>query len=128
MEFTPAYGRRLMPTVLDDLAARSPARVYAAVPKTNDVKDGFRDITVADVARMVNFIAWWVEGRFGKSDKFEAIGYIGIADVRGPILFQGLVKSGFKVLECPPPLGYLVLIHRRYCYCLHATQRPPTYP
>ncbi|KAF2965609.1 hypothetical protein GQX73_g7969 [Xylaria multiplex] len=102
MECAPAYGRRLMPTVLDDLAARSPARVYAAIPKTNDVKDGFRDITVADVARMVNFIAWWVEGRFGKSDKFEAIGYIGIADVRGPILFQGLIKSGFKILLLSP--------------------------
>ncbi|GAW21829.1 hypothetical protein ANO14919_113540 [Xylariales sp. No.14919] len=102
MECTPAYGRRLMPTVLDDLAARSPARVYAAVPKTNDIKDGFRDITFADVARMVNFIAWWVEDRFGRSDKFEAIGYIGIADVRGPILFQGLVKSGFKILLLSP--------------------------
>ncbi|RWA12652.1 hypothetical protein EKO27_g2467 [Xylaria grammica] len=102
MERTPAYGRRLMPTVLDDFATRSPDRVYAAVPKTNDIKDGFRDITFADVARMVNFISWWVEDRFGKSDKFEAIGYIGITDVRGPILFQGLVKSGFKILLLSP--------------------------
>ncbi|KAI0007306.1 acetyl-CoA synthetase-like protein [Xylariaceae sp. FL0662B] len=53
----PAYGRRLLPSVLDELSEAQPDRIYAAVPKSTDVTEGFRDITIADIARCVNFMA-----------------------------------------------------------------------
>ncbi|KAJ8122079.1 hypothetical protein ONZ43_g1633 [Nemania bipapillata] len=97
LDHGPAYGRRLMPSVLDELALEVPNKVYAAIPRTNSVKDGFRDVTFSDVSRMVNFMAWWVEERFGKGEKFETVAYVGIADLRGPIVFLALIKCGFKL-------------------------------
>lgn len=90
-------GRRLLPAVLDELAATNPTRLYGAIPKTSDLRDGFRDITVADLARCVNFMAKWIEDRFGRSDTFETITYVGITDFRGTIVFIAAVKCGYKV-------------------------------
>ncbi|KAI1323735.1 hypothetical protein F5Y16DRAFT_403180 [Xylariaceae sp. FL0255] len=98
MQHSPAYGRRLMPAVLDDLAKSSPNGVYA-VPNADDVKHGFKDVTVADVARMVSYLAWCIEARFGKGQNFEPIAYIGIAVIPGPIVFQALVECGSKKLD-----------------------------
>ncbi|KIX06266.1 uncharacterized protein Z518_04241 [Rhinocladiella mackenziei CBS 650.93] len=87
-EGKPAYGRRLMPSVLDELAKKNPNRLYAAIPKTTNVTEGFRDVTVADIARCANFMAQRIERRFGRSERFETLSYIGIPDLRGAIIFQ----------------------------------------
>ncbi|KAK6193565.1 hypothetical protein LQW54_012344 [Pestalotiopsis sp. IQ-011] len=71
---TTPYGRRLFPTHLDEIARTNPGRVYAAIPKTADVKDGFLDVTIGDIARCANFMARWIEDKFGKSRNFETIG------------------------------------------------------
>ena len=42
------YGRRLLPSVLDVLAKHNPDRLYAAIPRTGNISDGFSDVTVAD--------------------------------------------------------------------------------
>lgn len=86
-----------MPTVLDQLAITTPDRLYGAIPKTTDVTEGFRDISVADMARCVNFMAKWIENLHGRSQNFETISYIGIPDLRGPVIFQAAVKCGYKV-------------------------------
>lgn len=36
MNHLPAYGRRLLPQVLDVLATTDPAKVYASIPKSTD--------------------------------------------------------------------------------------------
>ncbi|KAI1269042.1 hypothetical protein F5Y18DRAFT_439609 [Xylariaceae sp. FL1019] len=102
MDHTATHGRRLMPSVLDRIAQDTPNRVFAAVPKTSNVQDGFLDFTFADMARMVNFLAWWLEDHLGRAQNFETVAYIGIADARGPIVFQALVKCGFKILLLSP--------------------------
>ena len=91
------YGKRLIPEVLDRLADSDPNRVYAAIPKTSDVNDGYRDITVGDLARCVDFMAKWIEERFGRSDNFETITYIGLSDLRGPATLLAAIKTGYKV-------------------------------
>jgi len=83
--------------VLDQLADTNPSRIYAAIPKTSDVKDGYRDISVADLARCVDFMAWWIEDKFGRSESFETITFIGLSDLRGPALLMAAVKTGYKV-------------------------------
>ena len=106
MSSAPAYGRRLVPQVLDELAISDPGRVYAAIPKTADVKDGYRDVTVADLAACANFMARWIEDRFGRSDGFETITYVGLSDLKGMALLLGAIKTGYKV--CGWGLSYLV--------------------
>lgn len=92
----PPYGRRLVPQVLDELAKIDPHRVYAAIPKTAEVKDGYQDVTVADLARAVNFMARWIEDKFGKSTNFETIRFIGLSDLKGVATFLAAVKTGYK--------------------------------
>ena len=54
-----SYGRRLLPQVLDDLSSSTPERIYATIPRlTKDLSQGFSDITVSDMARCVNALAW----------------------------------------------------------------------
>lgn len=94
---TTPYGRRLFPTHLDEIAKTNPGRVYAAIPKTADVKDGFLDVTISDLARCANFMARWLEDKYGKSQNFETINYVGLSDLRGTALFFGAMKTGYKV-------------------------------
>ncbi|RYP65180.1 hypothetical protein DL770_009058 [Monosporascus sp. CRB-9-2] len=101
-EAEPAYGRRLMPSVLDELAKTNPNKLYGAIPNTADVTEGFRDITVADIARCANFMASWILERFGRSESFETLTYIGIEDFRGVALFHAAVKCGYKLLLPSP--------------------------
>ncbi|KAI8958393.1 acetyl-CoA synthetase-like protein [Daldinia sp. FL1419] len=97
-----AYGRRLIPQVLDELAEKDPFRVYATIPRTSDVKDGYRDVSVAELARCVNFMAKWLVNNFGRSDSFETITYIGLSDLRGPIVLLGAIKAGYKLFVPSP--------------------------
>jgi hypothetical protein len=93
----PVHGQRLLPVALDELASANPKRVYASIPKTADVKDGFLDVTAADMARCVDFMANWIEERFGTSESFETLTYIGLSDLRGPTTLLASVKTGYKV-------------------------------
>jgi hypothetical protein len=92
-----AFGKRLVPQVVDELAATDPTRVYAAVPKTADLKNGFRDVTMTELAGCVNFMATWLENKFGKSATFETITYIGLSDLKGIVTLLGAIKVGYKV-------------------------------
>ncbi|KAI1778529.1 acetyl-CoA synthetase-like protein [Hypoxylon cercidicola] len=96
------YGRRLLPSVVDELARTDPRKLYAAVPLTVDAADGFRDISVADIARCVDYVASWVETKFGRGSNFETMTYIGISDIRGPVVFYAAVKCGYKLLIPSP--------------------------
>lgn len=98
-----AYGRRLVPHVVDELATTVPDRVYAAIPKTSTVQDGYRDVTIAELARCVNFMARWLEGKFGKSDTFETITYVGLSDLKGITTLLAAIKVGYKVCSLTTP-------------------------
>ena len=93
----PAYGSRLLPQVLDDLAVTNPERIYACFPKTTDLKDGFRSVTMAQMARAVNHMAWWLDNSIGTSRSFETVSYLGLPDIRYAIFFLAAVKCGYKV-------------------------------
>ena len=95
-----SYGRRLLPQVLDDLSSSTPERLYATIPRvTKDLSQGFHDITIKDVACCVNALAWWLQEEIGRSDSFETLCYIGIPDIRSPILFLAAIKCGYKVWQ-----------------------------
>ena len=71
------HGKRLIPHVVDELARTNPDHVFAMVPKTSNLADGFQEITIKSFARAVDEIAHRVESATGKSTKFDTIAYIG---------------------------------------------------
>lgn len=71
------YGRRLIPALVDEMAASTPDHVYASIPRYQDFTLGFDDVTSQDLARAVNRAAFWIEQTFGKGVNFETIAYLG---------------------------------------------------
>ncbi|RYP31564.1 hypothetical protein DL768_011169 [Monosporascus sp. mg162] len=128
-EVEQAYGRRLMPSVLDELAKTNPNKLYGAIPNTADVTEGFRDVTVADIARCANFMATWIVERFGRSESFETLTYIGIEDFRGVAVFHAAVKCGYKLLlpspRNPPTTNVSLITQTRSTKLLHVAEVLP---
>lgn len=92
-----SWGSRLLPMVADQHAAEDPHRIYASVARTANIADGFRDVTILELTNAVNFMAWWLEERFGRSDTFATIAYMGVSDIRYNVVFLAVVKCGYKV-------------------------------
>lgn len=95
---TTKKGFRLLPTLLDHIGTEIPGRIYASVPRTQDIADGFRDITFGEVLKGVDAIAAWLTETFGVSTTFETLAYTGVADLRYTLMFYAAVKSGYKLL------------------------------
>ena len=96
------YSRRLVPTVVDEIARSEPGKVYAAIPvSSGDLDAGFRDITFAQFASAINGAAWWLERELGKSSEFRTLAYLGPNDIRYPIIAIAAVKVGYKVSTTP---------------------------
>ena len=95
----PAYGRRLLPAILDHEAHTTPDRIFATIPKGADLQDGFVDVAVAQIATAVNFVAYELLSEYGPSSpkNYETLTYIGVPDLRYNIVFYAAVKCGFKV-------------------------------
>lgn len=92
-----AYGRRLLPQVVDRLAETDPVRVYASIPKSaTSLSDGYQNVTMLKLASMVNRTAKWIETAIGAGGH-DTIAYIGPTDIRYTVMFLGAVKAGYKV-------------------------------
>lgn len=98
-EGRPPYGRRLLPCVLDDEAALNPERVFAIIPRSDDLSQGFNDVTFAQMANAVNYLADRLQALFGPKPEhhFETLTYIGVSDLRYNVVFYAAVKAGYKV-------------------------------
>lgn len=92
-----AYGARLLPQVVDEYARIDPNRVYASILLSADVSQGFRDVTMKDMARAVNSMAWWIKDHLGLRNNFETLGYLGVSDLRYPTIILAGIKCGWKV-------------------------------
>lgn len=95
----PQYGSRLLPQVVDQLSCDEPKRVYATIPLSSDLSQGFRDVTMLEVAQAVSGFAYWLEENMGRSTNFETISYMGVSDLRYVVVFLAAVKCGYKVNE-----------------------------
>lgn len=74
---TPAYGRRLFPVLLDELARNDPNRLYASIPTSQSYSSGLKDINMATFARAVDRLSWWLEEQLGSAVEFPTIAYLG---------------------------------------------------
>ena len=88
-----------MPTVLDDEAQSNPHRVFAAIARSMNLTQGFRDVTFAEMANSVNFMVLQIHAEFGEElDRpFQTLTYLGLPDLRYNIVFYAAIKCGYKV-------------------------------
>ena len=91
------YGERCLPTVLDEISSVDPNRLYAVIAKSNELADGFRNVTFGEIARCVDYFTGFLQEELGRSTSVETIAYLGTPDLRNAVVFLGSVKCGYKV-------------------------------
>lgn len=84
-------------TLIDQRAAEDPRTVFAIIPRTETVNDGYRDFTYGELSGAVNRLSWWLDRELGSSANFETIAYIGIPDLRYAFLFAAASKTRRRV-------------------------------
>lgn len=94
----PQYGRRLPPALLDEIAAEDPERVLYSIARTENMRDGFRDINYKTVANAVNRCAHWLRQTLG-TEKSRVFCYLGPLDPRYMILVMAAPKAGHIVSD-----------------------------
>lgn len=90
-------GRRLLPTLVDEIANTDPERPFISVPRSLDLRDGFVDITYSTFAKAINRCSWAIERVIGRSQDLKTLLYIGPLDIRYLIILLAAVKTGHKV-------------------------------
>ncbi|KAK4191013.1 putative nrps-like enzyme protein [Podospora australis] len=102
----PRWQNDLLPHVVDRLAKDKPDAIYGLWPVSPPVPgNGFRSITYAQLANIVNGLAWWLSKNIGsrqEDDEIEVLTYIGPNDVRLTALVLAAVKTGY-VIFLPSP-------------------------
>jgi hypothetical protein len=90
-------GKRLLTHLIDERAASNHSRPFFSIPKTNNLADGYEDLSYTSFANAVNKLASWVLEEIGRSDTFHTLVYIGPTDLRYQILVMAAVKTGHVV-------------------------------
>lgn len=91
-------GQRLLPSLVDEIAAADPDRVLYSITKTNDPADGFQDITAAAFARGVNRCAHYIAKTIGRGIDFPTLAFVGPQDPIYGIVVLACIKTGYKTL------------------------------
>ncbi|MCJ1330754.1 hypothetical protein MMC10_007441 [Thelotrema lepadinum] len=96
------YGRRLLPSLIDEIARDDPKRLFIRYPIISDFSQT-RDVTYYDYARAIDKAAWWLEKTLGgKGVDFPTIAYTGPLDLRYHILAIAASKTFYKLLLPSP--------------------------
>lgn len=93
------YGRRLITSIIDQIAAETPDRPYISVPTHNWQQDGYVDVTYGQFAKAADKAAWWLDEQLGQTAEgsFDTFAYMGENDLRYALLVLGAIKSRRKV-------------------------------
>ena len=94
---TENVGKRLVSRFIDEMAASHPERVVFIVGRGHELADGLLDLTFKDLSHIVNFTAWWIEKKWGRSSRYETLLYIGASDIRYLAFIVACHKTGYKV-------------------------------
>lgn len=89
-------GFRLLPTLIDDIAASDSGRSLVAIASRIDCSD-FRDISFGVFANAINRAAWWMKERFGIGNGYPRLAYAGPQDIRYMILMLAGTKTDNQV-------------------------------
>ncbi|KAF7891931.1 hypothetical protein EAF00_008233 [Botryotinia globosa] len=90
-------GRKLLSHTIDGLALSNPTRVFASIPSSNNIQDGFQDITYKNFTRSIDKCSWWMEKNLEHSETFETLNYVEPQDQRYIILLFAAINTGYQV-------------------------------
>ncbi|KAI0399761.1 transferase family protein [Xylaria palmicola] len=96
------YGRRLLPQIMDSLAAAEPSRTVFSLAKSSGDTLSFSHISARAFTQAINKTAWWLRSKAGKPDSIQPMGYIGPHDLRHVLLTYACVKAGYAALFLSP--------------------------
>ncbi|KAJ0123869.1 nonribosomal peptide synthetase [Diaporthe amygdali] len=117
------YGRRLLPTLIDEVSSQDPDRECFQIPRSSEPSDGWRILTWKDMANAVNRCAHRIIELCGtpEKDSFPVIAYLGPNDVRYIVLMIAAVKAGYTAMFISPrnsKEGQLNLFDKTSCNIL----------
>ncbi|KLU86444.1 hypothetical protein MAPG_05457 [Magnaporthiopsis poae ATCC 64411] len=111
----PLESCRLVPTVVDEVAAADPEREFVSVPRSSRASDGWRKVTFGQIADGVNRVAAQLLERhraqttvpvsrtsYEYTKRFPTLAYIGPSDVRYQLFIVACIKAGCKALLISP--------------------------
>ncbi|KAI0547105.1 male sterility protein-domain-containing protein [Xylaria curta] len=99
---TPNYGQRLVPNIIDDVAQNEPSRVFASIPVSEDLSDGYLDVTYRTIANAINRASWWLSENLGLANTSEVFSYMGPNDLRYSIFLVAAIKCGYQMMIPSP--------------------------
>ncbi|KAI4226531.1 MAG: hypothetical protein LQ349_006860, partial [Xanthoria aureola] len=80
------YGKRLLPSYIDEIARDDPNRTFALIPRSTSVEAGYNSISFHQLSQAIDRCAWWIETTLGRSFDFTTLAYIGPLDLLYHIL------------------------------------------
>lgn len=106
---TPKWRPDLMPHIVDRRARERPDQAYGLWPVAQaSYEAGFRTITYAKLANIINGLAWWIVKHVGPPGTgHPVLTYVGPNDVRLTAMILASVKAGYVVSSWP---SYHILI------------------
>ncbi|KFX85799.1 hypothetical protein V490_09403 [Pseudogymnoascus sp. VKM F-3557] len=95
---------RLLPHVVDEIAASEPSRPYIYQPKSSYPGDGWVPVTFKELANAIDHVAHIITETVKKdsTDEFPTLAYVGPSDVRYTIVVLASVKAGCQALLISP--------------------------
>ena len=106
-------GRRLLPSVVDSIAASDPQKTCFSIANTDNPKFGFKDISFSLFAHAVNRCAWWMVDNLGHAVNFPTLfTYLPPHDLRHAILILASNKTGYKASVCGENALLVSRLHR----------------
>lgn len=89
--------KQLLCQILDETADRKPDQLFCIHPISPDISQGWRRVTMADLAGAVNYTAWWIERTIGQGNSSEPLAYMGARDLRYATFAFACMKTGHSV-------------------------------
>uniref|UniRef100_A0A0B7KRU7 Carrier domain-containing protein n=1 Tax=Bionectria ochroleuca TaxID=29856 RepID=A0A0B7KRU7_BIOOC len=96
------YGRRLIPQIMDELAAVQPERIVFSLAALSGNTLEQKHVSARTFTKAVDKTAWWLHSQVGKPDSIQPVGYIGPHDLRHILLTYACVKAGYAALYLSP--------------------------
>jgi hypothetical protein len=92
-------GQRLLPVAIDEIARVDPEKVWALLPRSRNIQDGYQNITYSVFANAINRTAWFLQEKFGQppANTFPTVAFVGLADMRYQVIEMAAAKTGYKV-------------------------------
>ncbi|KAF2665440.1 acetyl-CoA synthetase-like protein [Microthyrium microscopicum] len=95
-----AYGKRLIPAVIDQIAADDPDRLCYIVPESNF--SSTRNVTFKDFSNAIDGMAWWLQANLGIPKERKPLCLICASDLRYFIFLSAAWKAGYKAFFSSP--------------------------